>query len=142
MFRGEGRRSMNIALLAHDGKKELMVQFCIAYCGILAKHDICATNTTGKLVAEATGLPVTLYLPCAQGGSQQIGARIAYNEIDMVLFFADPNQKDKKDVIELAQLCDQHLIPIATNVATAEVLIQGLRRGDLDWRDIVNPKKK
>ena len=133
---------MNIALLAHDGKKELMVQFCIAYCGILAMHDVCATNTTGKLVSEATGLPVTLYLPCSQGGSQQIGARIAYNEIDMVLFFADPNQKEKGDVVELARLCDQHLIPIATNVATAEVLIQGLRRGDLDWRDIVNPKKK
>ncbi|MBR6209191.1 MAG: methylglyoxal synthase [Oscillospiraceae bacterium] len=132
---------MNIALLSHDGKKELMVQFCIAYCGILAKHNVCATNTTGKLVSEATGLPVMLYLPCSQGGSQQIGARIAYNEIDMVLFFADPNQKDKSDVVELTRLCDQHLVPIATNVATAEVLIQGLRRGDLDWRDIVNPKK-
>ena len=68
---------MNIALLAHDGKKELMVQFCIAYCGILAGHDICATGTTGKLVSEATGLPVTLYLSSAQGGAQQIGARIA-----------------------------------------------------------------
>ena len=133
---------MNIALLSHDGKKELMVQFCIAYCGILAKHNVCATNTTGKLVSEATGLPVMLYLPCSQGGSQQIGARITYNEIDMVLFFADPNQKDKSDVVELTRLCDQHLVPIATNVATAEVLIQGLRRGDLDWRDIVNPKKK
>ena len=132
---------MNIALLSHDGKKELMVQFCIAYCGILAKHNVCATNTTGKLVSEATGLPVMLYLPCSQGGSQQIGARIAYNEIDMVLFFADPNQKDKSDVVELTRLCDQHLVPIATTVATAEVLIQGLRRGDLDWRDIVNPKK-
>jgi len=133
---------MNIALLAHDGKKELMVQFCIAYCGILAKHDICATNTTGRLVSEATGLPITLYLPCGQGGSQQIGARIAYNEIDLVLFFCDPSQKNKNDVVELVQLCDKHMIPIATNVATAEVLIQGLRRGDLDWRDIVNPKKK
>ena len=133
---------MNIALLAHDGKKELMVQFCIAYCGILAKHDICATNTTGRMVSEATGLPVTLYLPCAQGGSQQIGARIAYNEIDMVLFFADPKQANQADVVEIANLCDQHLVPFATNVATAEVLIQGLRRGDLDWRDIVNPKSK
>ena len=133
---------MNIALLAHNGKKELMVQFCIAYCGILAKHDICATNTTGKLVSEATGLPVTLYLPCDQGGSQQIGARITYNEIDLVLFFCDPNQKDTTDAEALARLCDQHMIPFASNVATAEVLIQGLRRGDLDWRDIVNPKKK
>ena len=132
---------MNIALLAHDGKKELMVQFCIAYCGILSGHDICATNTTGKLVAEATGLPVTLYLPCSQGGSQQIGARIAYNEIDLVLFFCDP-KANTKDVDAIARLYDQHSIPFASNVATAEVLVQGLRRGDLDWRDIVNPKKK
>ena len=123
---------MNIALLAHDGKKELMVQFCIAYCGILSGHDICATNTTGKLVSEATGLPVTLYLPCT---------RIAYNEIDLVLFFCDP-KANTKDVDAIARLCDQHSIPFASNVATAEVLVQGLRRGDLDWRDIVNPKKK
>ena len=133
---------MNIALLAHDGKKELMVQFCIAYCGILAGHRICATNVTGKLVSEATGLPTELYLSCSQGGAQQIGARIAYNEIDLVLFFNDPTGRDgDKDVGELARLCDQHNIPFASNAATAEVLIQGLRRGDLDWRDIVNPKR-
>ena len=81
---------MNIALMSHDHKKELMVQFCIAYCGVLSKHTVCATNTTGRLVAEATGLPVRLFLSHAHGGSQQIGARIAYNEIDMVLFFSDP----------------------------------------------------
>ena len=133
---------MNIALLAHDGKKELMVQFCIAYCGILAGHDICATNTTGKLVSEATGLPITLYLPCTQGGAQQIGARIAYNEIDLVLFFVDPDNEDTREVDTLARLCDRHTVPFASNVATAEVLVQGLRRGDLDWRDIVNPKTK
>ena len=133
---------MNIALLAHDGKKELMVQFCIAYCGILAGHDICATNTTGKLVSEATGLPITLYLPCTQGGAQQIGARIAYNEIALVLFFVDPDNENTREVDTLARLCDRHTVPFASNVATAEVLVQGLRRGDLDWRDIVNPKKK
>ena len=82
---------MNIALMSHDHKKELMVQFCIAYCGVLSKHTVCATNTTGRLVAEATGLPVRLFLSHAHGGSQQIGARIAYNEIDMVLFFTDPH---------------------------------------------------
>lgn len=132
---------MNIALMAHDGKKELMVQFCIAYCGILSGHQICATNTTGKLVSEATGLPITLYLSSSQGGSQQIGARIAYNEIDLVLFFCDPSgREDGKAVNDIARLCDQYNIPFASNVATAEVLIQGLRRGDLDWRDIVNPK--
>ena len=133
---------MNIALMAHDRKKELMVQFCIAYCGILSGHSICATKTTGRLVAEATGLPITLYLSAAQGGSQQIGARIAYNEIDLVLFFCDPAEYESSAAVhEIARLCDQYSIPFASNVATAEVLIQGLRRGDLDWRNIVNPKK-
>lgn len=131
---------MNIALMAHDGKKELMVQFCIAYCGVLSGHALCATSTTGKLVAEATGLDITLYLSHTQGGTQQIGARIAYNEIDLVLFFCDPSEQDCKEVEDLARLCDTYNIPFASNVATAEVLIQGLRRGDLDWRDIVNPK--
>lgn len=132
---------MNIALMAHNRKKELMVQFCIAYCGILSGHSICATNTTGKLVAEATGLPITLYLSAAQGGSQQVGARIAYNEIDLVLFFCDPSDYENlAPVNEIARLCDQHNVPFASNVATAEVLVQGLRRGDLDWRNIVNPK--
>ncbi|MGI5985165.1 MAG: methylglyoxal synthase [Clostridiales bacterium] len=133
---------MNIALMAHDNKKELMVQFCIAYCGILSEHSICATATTGRLVAEATGLPITLYLSAAQGGSQQIKSRIAYNEIDLVLFFWDPSSDDDdKEVVAISRACDQHSIPFASNVATAEVLIQGLKRGDLGWRDIVNPKK-
>ena len=134
---------MNIALLSHDRKKELMVQFCIAYSGILSKHHICATNTTGRLVAEATGLPVTLYLSHEHGGSQQIGARIAYNEIDMVLFFTDPQSHNLDDDLDyISRLCDQYNIPIATNVATAEMLILGLARGDLDWRTIVNPVTK
>lgn len=133
---------MNIALLADDGRKELMVQFCIAYCGILAGHNVSATNTTGKLVTEATGLPISLCLHDKQG-AQQIGARIAYNEIDLVLDFVDPANPDGfESVNKIARLCDQYQIPMATNAATAEVLIQGLRRGDLDWRDIVNPKKK
>jgi len=133
---------LNIALLAHDRRKELMVQFCIAYCGILAGHSICATNTTGRLVSEATGLPITLYMSCAQGGNQQIGSRIAYNELDMVLFFCDPLliEEYHGSVTDIARLCDQHNIPFASNVATAEVLIHGLSRGDLGWRDIVNPK--
>ena len=132
---------MNIALLAHDGKKELMVQFCIAYCGILAGHDICATGTTGKLVSEATGLPVTLYLSSAQGGAQQIGARIAYNEIDLVLFFCDPDKENTRDVDSISRLCDRYSIPFASNVATAEMLILGLQRGDLDWRELIHNKR-
>jgi methylglyoxal synthase len=127
--------------MAHDRKKELMVQFCIAYCGILAGHSLCATNTTGRLVTEATGLPITLYLSGNQGGDQQIGARIAYNELDLVLYFCDPSIADTQNSVnDIARLCDQYNVPFASNVATAEVLIQGLKRGDLDWRDIVNPK--
>ena len=120
-----------------------MVQFCIAYCGILAEHSLCATHVTGKLVSEATGLPITLYLHADQGGAQQIGARISFNEIDLVLFFCDPsNPKGFDDINKIERLCDQYQIPFATNAATAEVLVQGLRRGDLDWRNIVNPQKR
>ena len=135
---------MNIALTAHDNKKELMVQFCIAYKGVLEKHALYATGTTGKLVIENTGLNVYRFLSGAQGGDQQIGARIAYNEIDLVLFFRDPMSSEsyEPEVAPLLRLCDMHNIPIATNAATAEVLIHGLERGDLDWRDIVNPKNK
>jgi methylglyoxal synthase len=132
---------MNIALIAHDNKKELLVQFCIAYCGILSKHSLCATGTTGRLVAEATGLHVKRFLSGSQGGDQQIGVRIAYNEIDLVLLFRDPvTAAPKEPDLSLMRLCDVHNVPIATNVATAEVLIHGLNRGDLDWRKIVNPK--
>ena len=135
---------MNIALIAHDKKKELIVQFGIAYKGILAKHMLCATGTTGGLVSDATGLSVHRFLSGPQGGDQQIGARIAYNEIDLVLFFRDPltAQPHEPDVSALLRLCDVHNVPLATNVATAEVLVRGLERGDLDWRDIVNPKDK
>lgn len=132
---------MNIALMSHNQKKELMIQFCTAYSGIFAKHTVCATNTTGSLVAEATGLDVKLFLSHQHGGAQQIGARIAYNEIDMVLFFTDPQNEDQdEDVRYIRRLCDQYNIPLATNVATAEMLILGLDRGDLDWRNIVSPK--
>ena len=133
---------MNIALIAHDSKKELMTQFCIAYCGILSKHKICATGTTGKLVSEATGLDIEKYLSGGQGGAQQIGSRIACDEIDLLLLFRDPlNPKPgEPNEANLFRLCDVHNIPVATNIATAEALIHSLERGDLDWRDIVNPK--
>ena len=119
---------MNIALTAHDAKKELMVQFCIAYCGILSRHNLCATGTTGKLVEEATGLSVHRFLSGPQGG-----------EIDLLLYFRDPMQKQALEPHDknLLRLCDLNNIPVATNIATAEVLIHGLERGDLDWREIV-----
>lgn len=134
---------MNIALIAHDTKKELMVQFCIAYCGVLSKHNLCATGTMGKMVAEATGLNVQRYLSGSQGGEQQIAARISCNEIDLLLFFRDPISVKPHELndMNLLRLCDVHNIPVATNIATAEALIHALERGDLDWRDIVNPTK-
>ena len=135
---------MNIPLMAHDKKKELMVQFCTAYKSVLSKHNLSATATTGRLVAEATGLPVTLYLSHNQGGHQQVDARIAYNEIDLVLLFTDPNNSDPwedQQVVQTLHLCDAHNVPMATNLATAEMLILGLQRGDLDWREMIRRKR-
>ena len=132
---------MNIALIAHNNRKELMAQFCTAYCGILAKHTLCATATTGQMVAEATGLTIHRFMSFYHGGGQQIGARIAYNELDMVLCFDDPNTKEPSpDIIYISRLCDKNNIPYASNIATAEMLVLGLARGDLDWREVVNPK--
>lgn len=134
---------MYIALMSHDNKKELMVQFCSAYAGVLSRHNLMATATTGHLVAEATGLHVHRFLNCQHGGSQQIGARITYNEIDMVLFFADPEDSTMdKELLYISRECAKNNIPFASNVATAEMLVLGMDRGDLDWRKIVNPKYK
>lgn len=134
---------MNIAIIAHDVKKELMTQFCIAYAGILSQHNLCATGTTGKFVSEATGLKIQSFLSGDQGGEQQIASRVACNEIDLLLMFGDPLNPKPMEPIEadLLRLCNVHNVPVATNIATAEALIHSLARGDLDWRDIVNPKK-
>ncbi len=134
---------MTIALIAHDAKKELMVQFCIAYCGVLSRHNLVATGTTGKTVAEATGLNIVRFLAGSQGGSQQIASRIGCDEIDLLLLFRDPlNRKPSEpDESSLLRLCDVHNIPVATNIATAEMLIHGLERGDLDWREIIKSNK-
>ncbi len=134
---------MTIALIAHDAKKELMVQFCIAYCGILSRYNIVATGATGKTVSEATGLNIVKFLGGSQGGAQQIASRIGCDEIDLLLMFRDPlNPKpNEPDERALLRLCDVHNIPVATNIATAEMLIHGLERGDLDWREIVKNNK-
>lgn len=131
---------MTIALIAHDAKKELMIQFCIAYCGVLSRHKLCVTGTTGKLVSEATGLEIQRYLSGRQGGDQQIAARIACDEIDVLLFFRDPINRKESEPNEMAllRLCDVHNVPVATNIATAEALIMALERGDLDWREYGN----
>lgn len=134
---------MNIALMSHDNKKELMVQFCTAYAGILSQHSLYATNATGHTVADATGLNIHCFLSFAHGGSQQIGARISYNEFDLVLFFNDPSDEVMgAEVSYISRLCDQNNVPFASNIATAETLVLGLARGDLDWRRIVNPSTK
>ena len=135
---------MNITLMAHDKKKELMVQFCTAYKSILAKHSLSATATTGRLVADATGLPISLFLSHNQGGHQQVDARIAYNEIDLVLMFTDPNTSDPwedRQIVQTIHLCDTYNVPVATNLASAEMLILGLQRGDLDWREVMRRKR-
>ena len=126
---------MEIMLAAADSKKELMIQFCIAYCGILSKHNVRATGVTGKYVAEATGLPVECLMAGPQGGVQQIASRVTYDEVDVLLFFRDPSPEADSGAEEaLFRLCDLHNIPLATNIATAEALIMALDRGDLDWR--------
>ena len=130
---------MTIAIIADDAKKELMVQFCIAYCGILSRHNLVSTGSTGKTVEEATGLNIVKFLSGPQGGAQQIAARIGCDEVDLLLMFRDPlaATNSESDEQVLMRLCDVHNIPVATNIATAEMLIHGLERGDLDWREIV-----
>ena len=135
---------MEIAIIADDKKKELMTQSCIAYCGILCKHNLCATGITGKYISEATGLKIERLLSGAHGGAQQITTRVAYNEIDLLIYFRDTS----KDVVfdeeeyNLLRMCDVYNIPVATNIATAEVLVTALENGGLDWREIVNPKSE
>ncbi len=133
---------MQIAIIAHDYKKELMTQFCIAYCGVLSKHNLCATATTAKYISEATGLQIETLMSGHQGGRSQIASRIAYNEVDILLYFRDTRPGGAKDEEEheIFRLCDMYNIPVATNIATAEVIITALDRGDLSWREYVNPR--
>ena len=133
---------MEIAIIADDKKKELLTQFCIAYCGILSKHNLYATSITGKVISDATGLKVERLLSGEHGGAQQIASRISYDEIDLLLFFRSTSPESTLHEVDnnLLRLCDIHNIPVATNIATAEVLVRALDRGDLDWREIVNPR--
>ena len=129
---------MRIALISDDKKKELLTQFCIAYCGVLSKHELCATSITGKYIAEATGLEIEKLLSGSHGGVQQILSRISYDEIDMLIYMRDAtldhSERSREVTENLLRLCDLHNVPAATNIATAEILICGLERGDLDWR--------
>ena len=137
---------MEIAIIADDTKKELITQFCIAYCGILSKHSICATSTTGSYISEATGLKIEKLLSGAHGGGQQIASRIAFDEIDILFYFRanTPPQGFNEDLIHVEQtllrLCDVHNVLLATNLATAEAVSSALDRGDLDYRNYINPR--
>jgi methylglyoxal synthase len=136
---------MEIAIIAADMKKELMTQFCIAYCGVLSKHNLCATSITAKYISEATGLTIEKMLAGEQGGEQQIATRVAYDEIDILLYFRDTRPEvihNDKEGQELLLACDRYNIPVATNIATAEALITALDRGDFDWRNFLNPRSE
>ncbi|MGN4125752.1 methylglyoxal synthase [Lysinibacillus sphaericus] len=127
---------MKIALIAHDRKKDNLVQFAIAYKDILLEHTLYATGTTGQRVMDATGLEVTRFRSGPLGGDQQIGAMIANNDMDMVIFFRDPltAQPHEPDVSALIRLCDVYQVPLATNMGTGEILLKGLQEGFVDWR--------
>ncbi|MBY6035715.1 methylglyoxal synthase [Fictibacillus nanhaiensis] len=134
---------MKIALIAHDKKKNDMINFTVAYAPILKDHTLFATGTTGSKIKEATNLPIRRFQSGPLGGDQQIGALIAENELDLVLFFRDPltAQPHEPDVSALMRLCDVYQIPLATNVASAELFIRSLERGDLDWRKIIDERE-
>lgn len=129
---------MNIALIANDAKKKLMQNFCIAYRGTLSKNELYATGTTGRLIEEVTNLNVHKYLAGHLGGEQQICAQIEHNAVDMVIFLRDPQtpKSHEPSITNIAKLCDTYNIPMATNLATAELLIKSLDRGDLEWREM------
>ncbi|MBQ3015485.1 MAG: methylglyoxal synthase [Clostridia bacterium] len=133
---------MDIAIIADDNKKELMIQFCTAYCGILSRHHLCATHTTGKFISEATGLEIETFLMGSSGGMEQIASRISYNEIDIVFYFrsTDPAKEIHDYESTLLRLCDVHNVPLATNIATAEALVIALDNGSLNWRELINPR--
>ena len=135
---------MDIAIIADTTKKELMAQFCIAYCGILSRHHLCATQITGKYIQEATGLSIEMLMSGSTGGVEQILSRISYDEVDVLFYFRDPEPDTAYDETEhnLLRLCDVHNVPVATNIATAEALVMALDRGTLDWREFVNPRSE
>ncbi|MGN0481327.1 MAG: methylglyoxal synthase [Lachnospiraceae bacterium] len=129
---------MNIGFIAHNSKKRLMQNFCIAYRGILNKNQLFATQTTGELIEQATNLTVHKFLPGHLGGEQQLCSEIEHDNLDLVIFLRDPLQPQghEPEITNIFQLCDMYNIPLATNLATAELLIKSLDRGDMEWREI------
>ena len=129
---------MKVGLIAHDSKKKLMQNLCIAYRGILSRHELYATGTTGTLVEEVTNLRIHKFLPGETGGTRQLASQIEQGNLDLIIFLRDPLHAKAKEpeVSSILRLCDLYNIPIATNLATAELLIKALERGDLEWRNI------
>lgn len=128
---------MKIALIAHDNRKPKMIKFVKKHIDILKKHELCGTGTTGLKIAEATGLKVERFLSGPIGGDQQIGAQVASEKIDIVIFLRDPltAQPHEPDVLALLRVCDVHQVPLATNVTTAELLLAGMAHKE-DWKKI------
>ena len=135
---------MDIAIIADDNKKELMAQFCVAYCGILSRHHLCATHTTGRYISDTTGLDIETFLVGNSGGMEQIASKISFNEIDVVFYFrsTDPSKEIHDYENTLLRLCDVYNIPLATNIASAEVLVNAIENGSLNWREFINPRSE
>ena len=129
---------MNIALIADDARKMLMQNLCIAYKGILSKHDLYTTGVTGRVIEDATNLHVHKFLSGTLGGEQQIATMIEQNQLDMVIFLRDVSKVSNYEnlINKVIPLCDMYSIPLATNIATAEMLIKGISHGDLEWRNL------
>ncbi|SDH41677.1 methylglyoxal synthase [Alteribacillus bidgolensis] len=135
---------MDIALIAHDKKKEDIIRFVQAYKPVIEKHSLHATGTTGARLEEETGITVTKHLSGPLGGDQQIGSLVADGVIDLILFFRDPltAQPHEPDISALIRLCDVHSVPVATNMATAEVLVKGLNSGFFEFRKAIQKERK
>jgi methylglyoxal synthase len=135
---------MNIALIAHDKKKEDIIRFSKKYYSILSKHQLFATGTTGMRIADEADLKVTRFQSGPLGGDQQIGSKIASEEMHMVVFFRDPltAQPHEPDISALLRLCDVHQIPVATNLAMADIMIQALDHDDFEWKNIIEKNRK
>ncbi|MCC0637303.1 MULTISPECIES: methylglyoxal synthase [unclassified Clostridioides] len=135
---------MNIALVAHDQMKNTIVGFCIGYESILKKYGLYATGTTGKRIMDETELKITRLASGPLGGDQQIGSLIVTQEIDLVIFLRDPltSQPHETDIQALIRLCDVYHVPIATNLASAEIFIKALDRGELSWREVRKSKSQ
>ena len=135
---------MDIAIMADNNKKELMAQFCIAYSVILSKHHLFATQATGHYISDASGLEIETFMNGSMGGKEQIASRVSFNEIDIVFYFRSTSEERvaTEDEINLLRLCDMYNVPVATNIATAEVLVTAIDSGALNWRELINPRSE